>query len=781
MCAIKLECLKRKRPTGASGRPDPKPRPKPGDSKPAAVRPPLSAGRKWLFRVVAMSLPFLFLGLLEVCLRLGGYGYDPAFFKTQRDGSGQKYLINNDQFAFRFFPKELARSPGAFKFAAAKPADVQRLFIFGESAAMGDPQPSVGPSRILEVLLREKLPWQKFEVINLGITAINSHVILPIAREVAARGQGDIWLLYMGNNEMVGPFGAATVFGARAAPLPAVRLNLAVQKTRAGQLAVALLRQFGGKPRNTAWGGMQMFLENQIPPDDARRETIYQNFARNLRDIVELGQGSGARIVLSTVSVNLRDCPPFGSLRSNHLTAEHQGQFDLLYARAIGFQTNQQPQAAVSVFAQAAQLDPTFAELRFRWAQCLLNETNVAAAREHFRRACDMDTLPFRADTRINDEIRSLGREQRGTNFAFCDAETALASATDEGIAGDESFFEHVHFNFDGNYRLAKIWAEQIARLLPDDLSRRATAGWATQDFCERAIGLSDWNRMIVVSTVLSRMRQPPLVAQFNNASRIEALRRELTAINGRQRGTNAVTQARAEFEAAVARAPGDNFLRENYGDFLRSIGDKSAALAEYLKVVELLPHDFYAGLHAARLLRELGKLEESEVRLRRAAAQCPFLPDAWFELGVVLAAGTNYVAALECFERVAKRHPSDAACLKYKARMLLKLHRRAEAIQDYRQLIQLNPGSWEAHLELAEVFAAANEAAEAIPEYLEAVRLNPSHPDMRVNFGVMLVRQNRLDEAIQQFEHALTLDPDNVAARDYLGQVTALRAQRRN
>jgi len=42
----------------------------------------------------------------------------------------------------------------------------------------------------------------------------------------------------MGNNEMVGPFGAATVFGAKAPPLGFVRLNLAIQKTRVGQLLV---------------------------------------------------------------------------------------------------------------------------------------------------------------------------------------------------------------------------------------------------------------------------------------------------------------------------------------------------------------------------------------------------------------------------------------------------------------------------------------------------------------------------------------------------------------
>ena len=404
---------------------------------PAGARRPLSANRKRLFGLIALSLPFLCLLLLEIILRVADYGYDPAFFKTERDASGQKHLVNNDQFTLRFFPPELARWPGAFNLAVEKPPEVQRIFIFGESAAMGDPQPSVGASHHLEILLREKFPGQKFEVVNLGITAINSHVIRPIAQDVAARGRGDLWLIYMGNNEMVGPFGAATVFGSQATPLSVARLNLAIQKTRVGQLAVSLLRQLGSKTPPAAWSGMTMFMKNQIPPDDGRRETVYQNFAHNLRDIVQAGQNSGAQVVLSTMSVNLRDCPPFASLAGRKIPAADKAEFDSLYTKALSLQTNQHPAEAAEVFAQAARLDPDFAELQFRWAQCLLSGTNPAVAREHFQRACDVDALPFRADTRINDAIRSVANERAGTNLVLCDAEAALASASAEGIAGD--------------------------------------------------------------------------------------------------------------------------------------------------------------------------------------------------------------------------------------------------------------------------------------------------------------------------------------------------------
>jgi hypothetical protein len=126
--------------------------------------------------------------------------------------------VANHDFGLPFFPRSQVRISDMSVMPATKAPDTFRIFIFGESAAMGDPRPNFGAGCYLEVLLAERFPQTKFELINTSTTAINSHVILPIARE-CARHSGDLWLIYIGNNEMVGPFGAATVFGARAPPL----------------------------------------------------------------------------------------------------------------------------------------------------------------------------------------------------------------------------------------------------------------------------------------------------------------------------------------------------------------------------------------------------------------------------------------------------------------------------------------------------------------------------------------------------------------------------------
>ena len=204
---------------------------------------------------------------------------------------------------------------------ATKPPGVYRIFLFGESAAMGDPAQSFAPSRYLEMLLREKYKDRKFEVINVAFTAINSHVILPLARECAAH-EGDLWIIYMGNNEMVGPFGAASVFGSQAPSLFYARFVTAMQRLRIGQWLVELGRRFRAPGQKAvAWGGMGMFLRNQVAPESPLKETVYANFRQNLHDIVCLGLKSGAKVVLNTVAVNLKDCSPFASATNNPLAS----------------------------------------------------------------------------------------------------------------------------------------------------------------------------------------------------------------------------------------------------------------------------------------------------------------------------------------------------------------------------------------------------------------------------------------------------------------------------
>src|SRR5437899_78835 len=332
--------------------------------------PPISKKRLWLFRTAAMTLvPLLLFGAAELALRLAGYGHSTAFFKRTVI-NGEDCLVENDKFGLRFFPPELARSPAPVVMPAQKPAGRFRIFLFGESAALGDPAPAFGLGRYLEMLMRERFAGADFEVVCVAMTAVNSHAIVPIARE-CARLDGDLWIVYMGNNEMVGPFGAATLFGAKAPPLWLVRARLAAGKLRLVQALEALMNRWGRADGRT-WEGMKLFLENEIAPGDPKRETVHRHFRANLEAILRAGERAGVPIVLSTVAVNLKDFEPMASLPAfGAPTNRAPGFLDLVRA-AAGAQAGRDWPAAIRAYEAALDLAPHHAELQFRLAQCEL-------------------------------------------------------------------------------------------------------------------------------------------------------------------------------------------------------------------------------------------------------------------------------------------------------------------------------------------------------------------------------------------------------------------------
>jgi hypothetical protein len=162
------------------------------------------------------------------------------------------------------------------------------------------------------------------------MTAINSHVIRLIARDCAPR-EGDFWLVYAGNNEVIGPFGAGTVFGRQVPNLTLVRSVLGLKTTRVGQW-LAQISLGANEPEQ--WEGLG-FLKSQMTRDSPRLKRVYDSFAANLGDIADFGQRSGATVLLATMPVNLRDFPPLASVNPG-FAARTIGGWQRLFPRERG-------------------------------------------------------------------------------------------------------------------------------------------------------------------------------------------------------------------------------------------------------------------------------------------------------------------------------------------------------------------------------------------------------------------------------------------------------------
>jgi tetratricopeptide (TPR) repeat protein len=711
-------------------------------------------------------VPLQLLGLLELGLRLVGVGFPTEFF-LQKTINDKPVLVENDQFGLRFFPPELARTPSPLVMEARKPSDTCRIFVLGESAALGDPEPAFGFGRYLEVLLRDRFPQTRFEVICTAMTAINSHVIVPIAEECARR-EGDIWVVYMGNNEFVGPFGPSTVFGPQLPPMTAIHFGLILKKTRIGQL---LSRWTVKRPDQQNWGGMKMFLDHQVPPADPRKAEVYGFFRENLESVLAAARKGGAKVVLSTIAVNLKDCPPFASEHARTPEAS-KPEWDQLYASARRAQNAGDTPGALSNFQAAAQLDPSFAEMQFHWARSFLSASNSAQALTHFGLARDDDSLPFRADGPLNAVIREVPSEHAAEGVRLVESDVMLARHDPDGIPGRVSFFEHVHLNFEGNYQLARAVADSVAGLLPDRTKAGAKQTWAPFEQCARALALTPWDRRRVYETLLRRLAEPPFESQMDHSSEMDSIRQEIASARAACT-PQALKEARQVYADAIAASPNDLYLRGDFAKLAEDTGDIPEAIAQWTALRDLIP--FAPGPHyyLARVLRSRNQIDESLKELAKALEIRPDLPEALEEKGRALIQAKRPGEALEVLEQAETIHPRNARLFVAQAQALAEVGRRPDAVRQLQRAVQLQPGYWEAHYLLGVEYAFDGNLESAAEQFSFVVRLSPNYPLGHLNLGIALAKLNRPTQAISQFEETLRLDPSNQKATDYLRALT--------
>jgi len=643
--------------------------------------------RRRLFQIAAVVfVPAAFFGLLEAGLRIAGYGYPTGFFV--RSGGG---YMTNPQYGWRFFPRAMARTPVPCHLPAQKAPSVYRIFILGSSAAMGVPEPAFSFGRILEVMLREHEPHRRFEVINAAMTAINSHVVLPIARDCAAL-QPDLFIVYSGNNEVVGPYGAGTVFSGYSGSLAWIRSSIWLQSTRVGQL---LSRDSG--PRE--WGGMSMFLENRVTSDDPRLQRVYSHYRQNLTDVCRVAQRTGAKILLATVLTNLKDSPPFLG------AAEH-----------------------------------------YRAGQRALASNQPEEARKHFLLARDRDELRFRADSRINQTIREVAASEQAT----------LVDG-DEGLPGEDLFYEHVHLNFDGNYRLAAAIFRKLMNAEPPSPQRTA-----------ELLAFTAWDQHQMAAYMFRLMGQPPFTNQMDYQEKRLAHTQRLLDL----RRAVDPDQSRRAYEGAVRRAPDDLHFRVQFAKLLRETGDFAGSAEQWRTALRRPPENKLWLTELGGALADQGKLEEATQQFRRALAIDPELAPAHFGLGVIFDKQGKATEAVAAYQQALRGDPFLTKAHNNLGRDLLSLGRAQESVPHFEEATRLEPDLAEAHYNLGGVLATQGRAQEAVARFVQAIHFKPEFPEAHYSLGSARAALGDWPRAAAHLADAIRLQPELAEAHYNLGIV---------
>ena len=675
--------------------------------------------KEWSIRLALTALvPLVVIAIVEAALRMAGAGYDSAFWTSV---AGRSAVATNDDFGRRFFPRSLVRTPVPEIVSNSKPARVRRVFLLGESAAMGFPEPGIGLAPVLEHILRDEQPGVEWQVYNAAMTAINSHVILPIGRE-CARLSPDLFIVLAGNNEAVGPFGPATVFGRTGMPLSVVRSSIWLGGTRSGQVLAQLLEPEA--PRE--WRGLEMFVEKRLSASDPRLRSMHDTFARNMRDIVRTGRQAGAEVILMTVPVNLSACPPFASA---------------------------EPDSAVK---------------EYRTAEALLASGNSSEALAHFRRARDLDQLRFRADSTINDIIRRTAASEK---VRVVDAET------DFGLAGGDLFWEHVHFTPAGTYRLAVLLAREIgASHIPD--YQKVRQDLPITDWDERGIrlhlaallGQPPFTMQTGNRERIARLRQQVRDSATTRAEALPAFRGSVArrpddiALLGRYahllREDGDPEGSAAVLARMLQLVPGRKAWHIARGAALSDAGRQDAAITEHTAALAIddrldLAH-FGLGVAKSRS----GQHDQAVSHYSDALRINPFYAEARYNLAGSLATLGRTQAARQELEKAVELKPDFAAAHAALGQLMVREGQIERAIHHY-QLAVAGEGSLpEASYDLGVLLARVGRLDEAIRHYQDAVRLRPAYAEAWNNLGIALAKRGQPGRAAAAFERALTANP---------------------
>ena len=705
------------------------------------TRPLPSPLRLWMFRLLAIVIiPGMLVLCLEAGLRVFGYGV-PAGFTFEQKVDGQQRILSNPYFVWRFLGPQLSAKGTPFSLPPEKEAGAYRIFLFGGSAAQGTPAPAYGMTRMLEAMLRERYPGVDFEVINAAITATNSHVVLPAARD-CSRLESDLFVLYLGNNEVVGPYGAGTIFSPLVSNLTVIRAAIALKATRLGQLATAAMKRAPGRKRAATgnWRGMAMFLDHQVRAASPGMETVYHHFEENLKDICEIGRRSRIPVIVSTVGANLKDSAPFASQHRAGLSESDIRAWDEMVREGEALQDQGRIEEALARFLGAEKIDPEYAELHFRLGRCYWSLDDFGGAKERYVKARELDTLRFRADTRINETIRRVAGGRSDQGIFLVDSLKTLEENSPKETPGNGVFYEHVHLNFHGTYLVARGIFEQVQHLLPERIRKQASGDAVlSREACARHLAYTGWNRMRIAQGLLLKMGRPPFADRLDNAAQLLRLTNEIGALKVRYSRRQGQQQVLAQYKAALDGQDTHHLLHVAYAEFQHT---------------------------------SLGNLQEAEKHLRIAIGKCPQSAEELFLLGRLLSHQEKHTQAEAYFHRALYYRPQYARFLLEYASMLLKQNKKEQGIRYLREAVAIDPGDASAHNALGVVLSRTEdpESRRQGGEHLErAVALDPELISARrnlttyyLNESAKLVRRGQRSGAGDYLQRVVDLKPDS-------------------
>jgi tetratricopeptide (TPR) repeat protein len=702
--------------------------------------------KKFVLRILLVLIsPVLFFALLEGALRLSSSR--PTSFFERFEAAGRQWSMENLNFGQRFFRRYFPRAPAWSLFPEPSP-DVPRIAIIGESAARGFPLEKLGLASMLQGVLETSYQGRRIDMINACMTAVNSHVLEKVAPEVAAQ-RPDVTVIYMGNNEVVGPYGPGTPFVSWTGLPGLVWLDKKIRGTKSFALIDDVIGQLVSKPLEK-WEGFQMFEDFQVAADDPSLHSVYASFEANLDSMVADLLSAGGKVILCTIAVNLADWGPSGSdplPEGSEAAILLQGSLELLQQH--------QPSEAAPLLEKAASLEPQNARICFWLGRALLAQGEFQAARAAFSKARDLDRHRFRADSLINDVIRRVAQRYAPRGVVLVDADRLLA---ENGLTSRKQFIEHVHFTFEGMLDLSLLIADRLATMFPQ-WGRPAL--FTQEDIPELRTRLfyTPFDE-VMIAGYACKIGEAEIFASRPAA---EEVNRHFSSIERQTREKNALdaTQLQKAYDASVALRPDDARRDASCAYYLWQLKQYGPATSLGQSVLSRKPNHFEALLMAGEVALQSGDPDSAENFFHRALSIHHGLAEAWKGLGDVAAQRGDRRRARSSYERAWHMDRSQTGAALSLASLLIAEEDGESARRMLQEVRQANPDSAEVEIALARWYSDAGDKIAARQAFERALLLNPDlSPAFYLEFMSSHFPGLEEKRAFESWEERISLSP---------------------
>lgn len=566
--------------------------------------------KRIVFYFSLFAIPFLFLAILEGGLRLLGYGESyPLWIK---DGA---YYHLNPRYPQLFFSRNDIAVPEFIpqKIPVKKSQNTKRIVCLGGSTTEGFPfEVNINFPHFLRCYLTRRFPDQQWQVVNLGLSAINSHSVRFMLPEILDI-KPDAVLVYMGHNEFYGALGLASSQALGSNPT-VIQWFLHLKRLRLYQLMASAIHSIlphkTGTPKTLM---AAMIKRNSLSPGDPIYQKTIRNFRLNLSSIVSFFRQNRVPVYVSTLTSNLKDQEPLSYPDPKESIAG--------YAQILSEMEKGHWESACTLLKSALKTDNKNALAYYLLGRCYYRLKNFAQAKRAFVAARDWDRLPFRAPSALNEIIRAIG-SQPGVFLVPTDS--LFCAHAPHGIPDSTLFLEHLHPNAHGYQLLAYGFFNRLER----NRARKGALSHSLPSHCQNFTRLDEAIGALKIADLVSK---PPFSGRTHFALPVFSPGEILEIAREHVYGT-------LLWDAAHLKM-GSHFVRHN---------DWQRALKEYFAVLEADSQHVSALYHIGDIYVQIDSAEKALSFYRKGVAHNPNLAFVRAKLARALLLTGNVSEALD-------------------------------------------------------------------------------------------------------------------------------------